>query len=156
MTRLNERGRSAQVLLVEDNRGDAVLTRRAFRRARIANDITVAETGEKGLSILRREGEFGESPRPDIILLDLNLPHMHGRDFLSTVKDDPALRRIPVIVLSSSAADNDINACYSRHANGYITKPISSDTYDNVVSRLEAYWFELMQMPPDEPIPAFS
>lgn len=156
MTRLIERERSAQVLLIEDNRGDAVLTRRAFKRARIANDITVAESGEKGLSILRREGEYAEAPRPDLILLDLNLPYMHGRDFLSTVKDDPHLRRIPVIVLSSSSADADINAAYARHANGYITKPVSSDTYDNVVSRLESYWFELMQMPPDDPIPAFS
>jgi CheY-like chemotaxis protein len=156
MTRLNERDRSAQVLLIEDNRGDAVLTRRAFKRARIANDITVAESGEKGLSILRREGQYADAPRPDIILLDLNLPYMHGRDFLSTVKDDPALRRIPVIVLSSSSADTDISAAYARHANGYITKPISSDTYDNVVSRLESYWFELMQLPPDEATPAFS
>jgi CheY-like chemotaxis protein len=149
MTRLNERSRSAQVLLIEDNRGDAVLTRRAFRRSRIGNEITVAESGEKGLSILRREGEYSDAPRPDIILLDLNLPYMNGKDFLSKVKDDPALRRIPVIVLSSSSADSDIDAAYTRHASGYITKPVASDTYDNVVSRIESYWFELMQLPPD-------
>jgi len=156
MTKLNERARSARVLLIEDNRGDAVLTRRAFRRSRIENEITVAESGEKGLSILRREGEFSDAPWPDLILLDLNLPFMNGRDFLSTIKDDPDMRRIPVIVLSSSSADSDINACYERHANGYITKPVSSDTYDNVVSHIESYWFELMQMPPDEPIPNYS
>lgn len=156
MTKLTERARSAQVLLIEDNRGDAVLTRRAFKRAKISSDITVAETGEQGLSILRREGEHTGATRPDLILLDLNLPHMHGREFLSAVKDDPALRRIPVIVLSSSSADADVTGCYDRHANGYITKPISTDTFDEVISRLEHYWFNLVQLPPDESPPQFS
>ena len=149
MSKVTERARSAQVLLIEDNRGDAVLTRRAFRRARIPNEITVAETGEKGLSILRREGEFATAPRPDLILLDLNLPHMHGQDFLSVVKTDPDFRRIPVVVLSSSSADADVQGSYDRHANGYITKPITTDTYDDIVERIEQYWFGLMQMPPD-------
>ncbi len=153
MSKVSERARSAQVLLVEDNHGDAVLTRRAFRRARIASEITVAETGEKGLSILRREGEFADAPRPDIILLDLNLPHMHGQDFLSAVKTDPNLKRIPILVLSSSAADSDVTGCYDRHANGYITKPINSATYDDIVERIEQYWFTLMQLPPDAPTP---
>ncbi len=150
MTKVSERPRNARVLLVEDNRGDAVLTRRAFRRARMPNDIVVAETGEKGLSILRREGEHADAPRPDLILLDLNLPFMHGRDFLAAVKEDPVLRRIPVVVLSSSSAERDITACYSRHANGYIPKPVTAETYDDVVSRIEDYWFSLMQLPPDE------
>jgi CheY-like chemotaxis protein len=150
MTKLTERSRSAQVLLIEDNHGDAVLTRRAFRRSKVSSDITVAETGEKGLSILRREGDYAEAPRPDIILLDLNLPHMHGQEFLSLVKADPDLRRIPVIVLSSSSADSDVSSCYDRHANGYITKPVMTDTYDDIVTKIEQYWFGLMQMPPDE------
>ena len=156
MSKLIERARNAQVLLIEDNRGDAVLTRRAFKRAKIASDIVVAETGEQGLSILRREGEHADATRPDIILLDLNLPHMHGQDFLSTVKDDPDLRRIPIIILSSSSADSDVAGCYDRHANGYITKPISTETFDEVISRLEHYWFNLMQLPPDEPLARFS
>ncbi len=150
MTKVAERPRHARVLLVEDNHGDAVLTRRAFRRATLPNDIVVAETAEQGLSILRGEGEHAETPRPDIILLDLNLPYMHGQDFLSTVKNDPALRRIPVIVLSSSSADSDVTACYDRHANGYITKPVTTDTYDDIVAKIEAYWFGLMQLPPDQ------
>lgn len=154
MSKVTDRARNAQVLLVEDNRGDAVLTRRAFRRARVPNEITVAESGEKGLSILRREGEFADAPRPDIILLDLNLPHMRGQDFLSAVKTDPDLKRIPIVVLSSSAADSDITGCYERHANGYITKPINSDTYDDIVERIEQYWFALMQLPPDVPTPS--
>ncbi len=156
MSKLTERARSAQVLLIEDNRGDAVLTRRAFKRARVPSDIVVAETGEQGLSILRREGEHADAVRPDLILLDLNLPFMHGQDFLSTVKDDPSLRRIPVIVLSSSSADADVTGCYDRHANGYITKPISTETFDDVITRIEHYWFGLMQLPPDEPPLRFS
>lgn len=156
MTRIADRARAAQVLLVEDNRGDAVLTRRAFKRANLASDIVVAETGEKGLSILRREGEHAEAARPDLILLDLNLPHMHGQDFLQTVKEDPDFKRIPVIVLSSSGADMDITASYDRHANGYITKPLDAETYDDIVLRLEQYWFTLMQLPPDQPPPAYS
>ncbi len=156
MTKVAERERSAQVLLVEDNRGDAVLTRRAFRRGRIANEITVAETGEIGLSILRREGEHAKAARPDIILLDLNLPHMHGRTFLSQVKEDPELKRIPVIILSSSSADVDVMTCYNRHANGYITKPVNSETYDDIVAKIENYWFSLMQLPPDLPPAAYA
>ncbi len=150
MTKVTERMRNAQVLLIEDNHGDAVLTKRAFKRANLASEIVVAETGEKGLSILRREGEHAESPRPDIILLDLNLPFMRGQEFLATVKEDPSLRRIPVIVLSSSAADSDVTACYDRHANGYITKPITTETYDDIVAKIEQYWFSLMQLPPDQ------
>ena len=149
MTKVTERSRAAQVLLIEDNRGDAVLTRRAFRRASLPNEITIAETGEVGLDILRRQGEHGEAPRPDIILLDLNLPHMHGQDFLKEVKSDPDLRQIPVIILSSSSADSDVAICYDRHANGYITKPVTNDTYDEIVSKIEQYWFGLMQLPPD-------
>jgi CheY-like chemotaxis protein len=149
MTKVTERSRAAQVLLIEDNRGDAVLTRRAFRRASLPNEITIAETGEAGLDILRRQGEHGEAPRPDIILLDLNLPHMHGQDFLKEVKSDPDLRQIPVIILSSSSADSDVAICYDRHANGYITKPVMNDTYDEIVSKIEQYWFGLMQLPPD-------
>jgi CheY-like chemotaxis protein len=156
MTRIADRARAAQVLLVEDNRGDAVLTRRAFRRANLASDIMVAETGEKGLSILRREGEHADAVRPDLILLDLNLPHMHGQAFLQTVKEDPDFKRIPVIVLSSSSADMDVTASYDHHANGYITKPLTAETYDDIVTRIEQYWFTLMQLPPDHPAPAYS
>ncbi|MGZ3298899.1 MAG: response regulator [Asticcacaulis sp.] len=156
MTKVIERGRNARVLLIEDNHGDAVLTRRAFRRARIANEITVAETGEKALDMLRHTGEFAQHPRPDIILLDLNLPHMHGRDFLDAVKADPDLKRIPVVVLSSSSAESDIEGSYERHANGYITKPISADSYDDIVGKVEQYWFGLMQLPSDHPLPNLS
>ncbi|MDV6332789.1 response regulator [Asticcacaulis sp. 201] len=156
MTKLIDRARVARVMLIEDNRGDAILARMAFKRAEMKSDIVVAETGEEGLSILRREGEHADAPRPDLILLDLNLPAMHGQDFLYRVKEDPALKRIPVIVLSSSAADSDIIASYDRHANGYITKPINNATYDDIVARIEQYWFGLMQLPPDQAPASFS
>ncbi|ESQ83903.1 hypothetical protein AEAC466_11280 [Asticcacaulis sp. AC466] len=143
-------------MLVEDNRGDAILARMAFKRAEMQSDIVVAETGEEGLSILRREGEHADAPRPDLILLDLNLPAMHGQDFLYRVKEDPTLKRIPVIVLSSSAADSDIITSYDHHANGYITKPINNATYDDIVARIEQYWFGLMQLPPDQTPAPFS
>jgi len=147
--RLDERMRSAQLLLVEDNRGDAILAKRAFRQAQLPNAVTVAETAEQGLSILRREGEHTDAPRPDLILLDLNLPRMNGHEFLSVVKNDPALRGIPVIVLSSSKADGDVSRSYERLASGYIVKPIAPDVYADVVNKIELYWFTLMQMPPD-------
>jgi CheY-like chemotaxis protein len=142
--------RNARVLLVEDNRGDALLTCRAFKKAHKSRDITVAETGEKGLSILRREDGYGDADRPDIILLDLNLPGIGGHDFLAQVKADPALRCIPIIVLSSSSARADVVGSYKRHANGYITKPVTIDAYDGIVAKIEDYWFQLMQLPADD------
>ncbi len=144
-----ERQRSAHVLLVEDNRGDAMLACRAFKRGKAPNDIVVAGTGEEGLSILRREGEHADASRPDIILLDLNLPRMHGHDFLAAVKDDPEFRHIPVVVLSSSSASADVTTSYCRHANGYITKPVTMEAYDDIVAKIGDYWFGLMQLPPD-------
>lgn len=149
--RLDQRFRSARLLLVEDNPGDVVLAKRAFRQARLPSDITVAETAEKGLRILRREGEHTGVQRPDIILLDLSLPDMNGLEFLSIVKDDAALRSIPVIVLSGSSVDADVSGSYDRQATGYIVKPIAPDVYDAVVGTIEHYWFHLMQMPPDDP-----
>ena len=147
MTMVDEPERCAHILLVEDNRGDALLARRAFKRGKAANEVTVAESGEEGLRMLRREAAYAGAPGPDIILLDLNLPRMHGHEFLTTVKDDPDLRQIPVIVLSSSKAGNDVTTSYRRHANGYISKPLSPDAYDDIVARIEDYWFSLVMLP---------
>lgn len=147
--RLDERLRSARLLLVEDNRGDAILAKRAFRLGQLPSEIMVAETAESGLSILRREGAYSDAPRPDLILLDLNLPNMNGHEFLKIIKNDSDLRCIPVIVLSSSSADADVSRSYQRFANGYIVKPAAPDTYSDVVNKIEQYWFSLMQMPPD-------
>ncbi len=150
MTKMKDRSRNAKILLIDDNRGDAVLTKLAFTRVGIGVDFQVAETAEIGLSILRQEGDYAFALRPDIILLDLNLPKMHGHDFLSTVKADPALRRIPIIILSSSSADVDVAVSYDRYANGYITKPYSSEAFKEVAEMIEHYWFELVHSPSDE------
>jgi len=147
--RLDERCRSAQLLLVEDNRGDALLAKRAFRQAKLPTDVTVVGTAEEGLSILRGEDSHAGAPRPDIILLDLNLPKMNGHEFLSIVKGDEVLRGIPVIILSSSVADADVSRSYNRLANGYIVKPVAPAVYADVVDKVELYWFSLMQLPPD-------
>ncbi len=147
--RLDERCRSAQLLLVEDNRGDALLAKRAFRESQLPTDVTVAATAEEGLRMLRGEDSHAGMPRPDIILLDLNLPSMNGHEFLSIVKSDAELRGIPVIILSSSSADADVSRSYNRLANGYIVKPVAPAVYADVVNKIGLYWFSFMQMPPD-------
>jgi len=118
-------GRPAELLLVEDNYGDVLLTREAFRSARIRNNLAVAGDGEQALAMLRQEGQFSGQRRPDLILLDLNLPRLDGREVLNAIKSDPGLQRIPVIVLTSSKADIDILKSYELQANGYIVKPVN-------------------------------
>jgi len=144
-------GRPAEIMLVEDNRGDAVLASRAFRKAEIDNNLTVADTGEKALEILRGilagEGEYAASRLPDIILLDLNLPKMSGQDVLTAIKSDEHLRHIPVVILSSSAAENDIVASYGLHANAYIVKPIGLENFTDVVRSIEQFFFMLAVLP---------
>ena len=147
MTTVAERSRFPQVLLVEDNRGDAVLVRMAFKRAKMPGHISVAGTAEIALSMLRLEGEHAEALRPDLVLLDLNLPYMHGLSFLRVVKAERGLAAIPVIILSSSSAEGDVTASYEGHANGFVTKPISLDDYDDVVTSIGDYWFKLVQTP---------
>ena len=147
-------GRPAEVMLVEDNRGDAMLASRAFRQAEIENNLTVAETGEKALALLNgianREGEYASSRLPDIILLDLNLPMMSGRDVLAAVKSDERLRHIPVIILSSSSAEGDISGSYEAHANAYIVKPLNLENFSDVVRSIEQFFFMLAVLPVSE------
>jgi len=140
-------GRAAEIMLVEDNRGDALLASRAFQRAEVENRLTVADTGEVALAMLKREGPYARMPRPDIILLDLNLPMMSGKDVLASIKGDENLRSIPVIVLSSSDAETDIADCYERHASAYIVKPISLEKFADVVSTIEQFFFMLVVLP---------
>lgn len=149
------RGRPAELLLVEDNYGDVVLAREAFRNAKISNNVVVASDGEKAMSLLRREGEHADRPLPDLILLDLNLPRMDGREVLQAIKSDPELRRIPVIVLTSSSADIDIHRSYDLNANGYIVKPVDFDQLKEIVSRLEAFWFSIVSLPTTSAYEAF-
>ncbi|CAM3206561.1 response regulator [Asticcacaulis taihuensis] len=143
-------GRPAEIMLVEDNRGDALLAARAFRQAEIENNLTVAETGEKALAMLRREGEYAGLRLPDIILLDLNLPMMSGKDVLAEIKTDDVLRHIPVIILSSSSAPPDIAGSYGLHANAYIVKPFNLENFSDVVRSIEQFFFVLAVLPSPE------
>lgn len=147
MTSIAERGQFPHVLVIEDNPGDAVLIKLAFKKARLPGKTTIAGTGEIGLAILRGDGEYAKVRHPDIILLDLNLPQMHGLTFLKFVKSDPKTALIPVIVLSSSSAESDVIASYAGQASGFITKPISLDDYDEIVASISSYWFKLVQTP---------
>ena len=140
-------GRPAEILLVEDNRGDVLLASRAFRDGHIENHLNVATTGEEALSILRREGEYADRRLPDIILLDLSLPKMSGRDLLETIKADERLRQIPVVVLSSSNAEQDIARSYDLHASAYVVKPIDLDKFRDVVATIEQFFFLLAVLP---------
>lgn len=140
-------GRPAEILLVEDNRGDALLASMAFKAGKIENNFVVAQTGEDAMAMLRHEGIYAEQRLPDIILLDLNLPKMSGRDVLLQVKDDPKLKHIPVIILSSSSAEQDIAKSYNLHASAYIVKPLDLEKFRDVVSTIEQFFFLLAVLP---------
>lgn len=139
--------RPARVMLVEDNHGDVILIRRAFQEAHIATQLIVATSGEAALSMLCKEGEWRDLFTPDLILLDLNLPQMSGHEVLWEIKQDSTLRHIPVVVLSSSCAEQDVRKSYHHHANGYVVKPLSLEDFNEVVKKLEQFWFTLVVMP---------
>jgi chemotaxis family two-component system response regulator Rcp1 len=140
-----------EVLLVEDNPGDVRLTREALKEGKVCNHLSVAVDGVEALAFLRREGRYAGAPRPDVILLDLNLPRKDGREVLEEIKADPALRSIPVVVLTTSEAERDIAGAYALHANCYITKPVDLDQFITVVRSIESFWFSIVKLPPAEP-----
>jgi chemotaxis family two-component system response regulator Rcp1 len=137
------------ILLVEDNPGDVRLTREALKEGKVLNNLNVAGDGFEALAYLRHEGQYAKSPHPDIILLDLNLPRMDGRELLAIVKADPNLRRIPVVILTTSKAEEDIVKTYDLHANCYITKPVDLDQFIEVVKSVEEFWFTIVKLPPE-------
>ena len=139
-----------EVLLVEDNPGDVRLTREALKEGKVRNNLSVARDGVEALAFLRREGEHAAAPRPDVILLDLNLPRKDGREVLEEIKADPALRSIPVVILTSSEAERDIVQAYALHANCYITKPVDLDQFITVVKSIEDFWFTIVKLPPEQ------
>ncbi|HEX9939680.1 MAG TPA: response regulator [Longimicrobium sp.] len=143
-------GEPVELLLVEDNPGDVELTREALAEARVRNRLAVVSDGVEALRFLRREGPHAGSPRPDLILLDLNLPRMDGREVLAAIKRDPALRRIPVVVLTTSEAERDIVEAYQLHANAYIVKPVDLDQFLGVVRSIESFWLAVVKLPPGE------
>jgi two-component system, chemotaxis family, response regulator Rcp1 len=139
--------RPIEILLIEDNPADVRLTEEAFLEGRVSNHLTVAGDGEEALRILRREGQYADHRRPDLILLDLNLPKLDGRDVLAALKSDPDLRRIPVIVLTTSSAREDIEHTYGLHANCYITKPVEFGEFLKVVRTIEDFWLSIVRLP---------
>lgn len=147
MTSMEDDTRSIQILLVEDNPGDARLTLEAMREAKVQNKIHIVEDGVQAMQFLRREGTYADAPRPDLILLDLNLPKKDGREVLAEVKADPALRRIPVVVLTTSSADEDVLRAYDLHANCYVTKPVDLTQFMKIVSRIEEFWVRVVILP---------
>jgi two-component system, chemotaxis family, response regulator Rcp1 len=136
-----------EILLVEDNPGDARLTLEAFNEGRVLNNFNVVKDGVEALEYLRREGKYANAVQPDLILLDLNLPRKDGREVLEEIKGDERLMKIPVIVLTTSAAEEDIARAYTRHANCYITKPVDLDQFLRVVHSIESFWLTLVRLP---------
>ncbi|HEU5330489.1 MAG TPA: response regulator [Thermomicrobiales bacterium] len=140
-------GRPIEILLVEDSPGDVRLTKEALREGKIRNHLSVASDGELALAFLRREGRYADAPRPDVILLDLNLPRKDGREVLTEIKADPQLRRIPVVVLTTSSNEEDIVRAYDLHANCFITKPVNLDQFISVVQSIESFWLTTVTLP---------
>jgi CheY-like chemotaxis protein len=137
-----------EILLVEDNPGDARLTREALKDSKLNNQLYVVEDGVEALTFLRNEGEFANAPRPDIILLDLNLPRMSGRELLEIIKADDVLKTIPIVVLTTSDDERDIVMSYALHANCYITKPVDMNQFVTIVKNIKDFWFTIVKLPP--------
>lgn len=142
-------GRPVEVLLVEDNPGDVRLTQEAFKEGRVLVNLTVAADGVEALDVLNRRGRFTNAQRPDLILLDLNLPRKSGREVLQEVKASDDLRRIPVIVMTTSKAEADIHRAYNLNANCYVTKPVELDEFLEVVRSIEDFWLTIVTLPRD-------
>jgi len=137
-----------EVLLVEDDPGDVLMTQEAFEEHKVRNSLNVVSDGVEALAYLRREGEHADAPRPDLILLDLNLPRVDGREVLQVIKNDEDLRRIPVVVLTTSQADEDILRSYSLHANAYVTKPVDFERFIAVVRQIDEFFVSVVKLPP--------
>lgn len=140
-------GRKVDILLIEDNEGDVILTTTAFSEGKIPNTVHACGTGEEGMEFLRREGRFADAPRPDLVLLDLNLPEMSGQDVLHAIKEDEELREIPVVIMTSSNAERDIVQSYRLHANSYVVKPVGMDELLEITNTIEAFWFKVVKTP---------
>ena len=136
-----------QILLVDDDPGDVLITREAFAANKVRNHLSVVSDGEAAMAFLRREGEFASAPRPDLILLDLNLPTKAGHEVLAEVKSDTDLQRIPVVILTTSDAEEDIVRSYDLHANAYVTKPVDFDRFLNVVRQIDDFFVTVVKLP---------
>jgi CheY-like chemotaxis protein len=144
--------RPVQILLVEDSPSDAAMTIEALREGRIMNELNVATDGEMAMAMLRQVGKYHDAPRPDLIILDLNLPKMDGREVLDIVKNDAKLMAIPVVILTSSSAESDIVQSYQLRANSYVTKPVGLDAFLAAVRGIEDFWLSVVQLPSDRSV----
>ena len=140
----------AEILLVEDNPVDVMVAQDALTEAKMCNKVHVAEDGEEALDFLYRRGKYVDAPRPDLILLDLNLPKKSGTEVLAEIKQDPNLLHIPVVILTTSEADKDVLTSYSLHANCFITKPVDMEQFTEVIKSIEDFWFTIVKLPESE------
>ncbi|MFZ3047202.1 MAG: response regulator [Desulfatirhabdiaceae bacterium] len=140
-------GSSVEILLVEDNEGDARLAKEALRESKMRNALYHVSDGVEAMEFLHQQGQYAQVPRPDLILLDLNLPRMDGREVLAIIKNDDNLKRIPVVILTTSSSEADVFKSYNLHANCYITKPIDLDQFINVVKSIEDFWLTIVKLP---------
>jgi CheY-like chemotaxis protein len=147
MTQPFEGQREIEVLLVEDDPGDVLMTREAFQDYKVHNQLHVVNDGEQAMAFLRQEGEYAGRPRPDLVLLDLNLPRMDGRQVLHAIKSDPELSSIPVVVLTTSEAEDDVLRSYSLHANAYVTKPVDFERFIDVVRQIDNFFVTVVRLP---------
>jgi len=140
-------GSLVEILLVEDNPGDVRLTKEAMKEGKMRDNLSVARDGVEAMAFLRQEGQYADAPRPDVVLLDLNLPKKDGRAVLAEIKADPDLKRIPVVILTSSKADEDVLNSYDLHANCYVTKPGDLEQFIEVVKSVEGFWVQIVKLP---------
>lgn len=140
-------GQPIEILLVEDNPGDVRLTMEAFKDGKVQNKLHIAKDGMEATAFLHREGKYADAPRPDLILLDLHLPKKDGYEVLAEIKEDPELKQIPVVILTSSKAEEDVLKTYNLHANCYITKPIDLEQFIMVVKSIRDFWFTIVKLP---------
>ena len=145
---INTLGKPIEILLVEDNPGDVDLTREALTESKVSNNLSVVEDGEQAMDYLLQQGDYTTAIRPDLVLLDLNLPRKGGREVLDEIKNHSSLRMIPVVVLTTSRAEEDVVRTYQQHANCYITKPVDLDKFISVVKAIEDFWFTVVKLPP--------
>ncbi|GMQ91990.1 MAG: response regulator [Gammaproteobacteria bacterium] len=146
----NNNDKPIEILLIEDNPGDVRLTEEVLKENKLRNNLSVARDGEEALAFLRRQGKYSKAIRPDLILLDLNLPKKDGREVLEEIKADENIKHIPVVVLTTSAADQDVFMSYEHNANCYITKPVDLEKFINVVQAIENFWLTIVKLPKND------
>jgi two-component system, chemotaxis family, response regulator Rcp1 len=147
---IEQPGKAVEILLVEDNPGDARLVQVALQENHITNNLQIVSDGEKGLACLRKIPPYEDAATPGLILLDLNMPRMDGREFLGIIKSDPELKRIPVVVMTTSSAEKDILESYELRANAYVTKPLDLDQFFSLVQEVEDFWFSVVELPQND------